>query len=141
MPLAVSHPSPVPDLPNRSGGAVLVVEDHDLIAELLSAILGRAGLLVLHAEDGAAALRLLAEHGPSVRLAMIDFSLPDTNGGELGSRLRELSPGLPVLLTSGREQPGCRAKLAETGPTWFVPKPYKAAQLAAQVQALMMTAA
>jgi DNA-binding response OmpR family regulator len=132
---------PVSDLPTPGGGAVLVVEDDDLIAELLAVVLGRAGLSVLRAGDGSAALRLLAEHGASVRLAMIDFSLPDTNGGELGSRLREVSPGLPLVLTSGRELPGCRAKLAESGPTWFVPKPYKTAQLAAQVQALMKTAA
>ncbi len=140
--LALS-PSPQETRPSPASGAgtLLLVEDQDFIADFLTEIFKRAGLSVLRTDDGAGALRILAEHGAEVRLAMIDQGLPDMHGDELGLRLRELIPRLPVMLTSGREIEACRAKLAESGPTWFVAKPYRTAQLVEQVRALMATAA
>jgi DNA-binding response OmpR family regulator len=72
---------------------------------------------------------------------MIDIGLPDIAGDDLGLALRELVPGLPVILTSGREAENCREKLLASGPTWFAAKPYNPAQLVEQVRALLMTAA
>ncbi|MBC7368315.1 MAG: response regulator [Undibacterium sp.] len=122
-------------------GTLLLVEDQDFIAGYLAEIFTRAGLAVVRTSDGAGALRVLAEQGAEVRLAMIDHGLPDMQGDELCVRLRGLVPGLPVMLTSGRELEGCREKLALSGPTWFAAKPYRTAQLVDQVRALMMTAA
>ncbi len=147
--LAVSPISTEPSRPPGAGGlalgieagTLLLVEDQDFIAGYLTEVFTRAGLPVLRAMDGAGALRIIAEHRSEVRLAMIDHGLPDMNGDELGPRLRELIPGLPVMLTSGREIEGSREKLAASGPTWFVAKPYRTAHLVDQVRALMMTAA
>lgn len=122
-------------------GTLLLVEDQDFIAGYLTEVFARAGLSVLRAGDGAGALRIMAEHRSEVRLAMIDHGLPDMDGGTLCPLLRALVPGLPVMLTSGREIEGCREKLAAGGPTWFVGKPYRTAQLVSQVRALMATAA
>lgn len=122
-------------------GTVLLVEDQEFIAELLMMVFTRAGLSVVRVADGAEALRVLAEEQGKVRLAMIDIGLPDIAGDDLGLALRALVPGLPVILTSGREAENCRERLLASGPTWFAAKPYKTAQLVEQVRALLMTAA
>jgi DNA-binding response OmpR family regulator len=122
-------------------GTILLVEDQEFVAELLMMVFARAGLSVVRVGDGAEALRVLAEERGKVRLAMIDIGLPDIAGDDLGLALRELVPGLPVILTSGREAENCREKLLASGPTWFAAKPYKTAQLVEQVRALLMTAA
>lgn len=135
-------PSPGGSVPVWPGaGTILLVEDQEFIAELLMMVFARAGLSVVRVGDGAEALRVLRDHQGKVRLAMIDIGLPDIAGDDLGLALRELVPGLPVILTSGREAEGCREKLLASGPTWFAAKPYKTAQLVEQVRALLMTAA
>ena len=142
--LALSPRPPEPCPPSCAGvgvGALLLVEDNDSVAGYLTEVFTRAGLAVLRAADGAGAMRILAERGAEVRLAMIDHGLPDLSGDVLGVRLRELVAGLPVMLTSGREIENCREKLSESGPTWFVAKPFRTALLVEQVRALMMTAA
>jgi two-component system cell cycle sensor histidine kinase/response regulator CckA len=127
--------------PSLGAGTLLLVEDQDFIAGYLTEIFTRAGFIVLRTDDGAGALKILAEHGAEVRLAIIDHGLPDMKGDALCVRLRELIPGLPVMLTSGREIEGCREKLEESGPTWFVAKPYRTTQLVEQVRARMTTTA
>jgi len=122
-------------------GSILLVEDQEFIAELLKMVFGRAGLSVVRVGDGAEAIRMVRERRGDLRLAMIDIGLPDIAGDDLGLALRKLVPGLPVILTSGRDMENCREKLLASGPTWFAAKPYKTAQLVEQVRALLMTAA
>ena len=142
IPAEPSQPSSGDALGGASGlGTLLLVEDQDFIAGYLTEVFTRAGLPVLRAADGASALRIMAEHSSEVRLAMIDHGLPDMDGDALCPLLRALIPGLPVMLTSGREIESCREKLAASGPTWFVGKPYRTTQLVNQVRALMATAA
>ena len=145
---SVSSPNPFSDAdtsaaePSWPGaGTILLVEDQEFIAGLLTTVFGRAGLSVVCVADGAEAIRVLREQRHHVRLAMIDIGLPDIAGDDLGLVLRDLVPGLPVILTSGREVEGCRDKLLASGPTWFAAKPYRTPQLVEQVRALLMTAA
>jgi two-component system cell cycle sensor histidine kinase/response regulator CckA len=116
---------------------VLLVEDDQPVAALLSHILARINQRVLHARDGTQCLRLFERQSASVGLVFMDCGLPDAHGGTICRRLRALVPGLPVLLTSGREQPGLVALLAPDGPTAFLPKPYLPGDVLRHVQALL----
>ncbi|MET0533853.1 MAG: ATP-binding protein [Steroidobacter sp.] len=82
---------------------VLVVEDEPSVRSYSIECLQEIGFDVLHAEDGPAALRIIAEH-PEVRLLFTDVGLPRMNGRELADEARKLRPDLPVLFTTGYAQ-------------------------------------
>src|SRR5437867_4131900 len=79
---------------------ILLVEDDEMIATLVKQVIERIQWRVLLAGDGAECDRLMAQHGASIALALVDCGLPDIEGAELCERLRSSQPGLPVLLTS-----------------------------------------
>jgi DNA-binding response OmpR family regulator len=122
-------------------GTVLFVEDEDYIAELVAVILGRAGMRAIRARDGAEALRWAAENHSEISVALVDLCLPDISGDELCRKLRALRPGLPVLLTSGREMENFLPDLEAGGPTGAIAKPYRPAELLKQVRSMLPRAA
>ena len=56
-------------------------------------------------------------------------------------RLRALHPGLPLLLTSGQKQDALFALLGADGPTGFIAKPFKPADVLREVHALLQRVA
>ena len=121
----------------ESLGAVLLVEDDESLSDLLKHLLNRIKVRVLHASTGAAAVAMFAEHRASVALAFVDCHLPDCEGGELCQQLRAIAPGLPLLLSSGRDQRALQSIFASGGPCSFLAKPYMPAEVMAQVKSML----
>jgi DNA-binding response OmpR family regulator len=119
-------------------GAVLLVEDDESLADLLKHLLARMKVTVLHAPTAALALQLFATQKASVALAFVDCHLPDSEGGELCQRLRTLSPNLPLLLTSGRDQRALESVFAAGGPCSFLAKPYMPADVMGRVKSMLL---
>ena len=85
---------------------VLIAEDDDDIALILTRLLKRAGHSVLRAPDGVAALALAVQHRPD--LVLTDLGMPRMDGFELTRAIRE-HPELadtPVVMLSGHLHPG-----------------------------------
>ena len=79
---------------------VLVVDDEQIIADTLAAILTRSGYTALTAYDGAAALEtadLIPPH-----MVITDICMPGMSGIELAIAIRETIPDCKVLLFSGQ---------------------------------------
>jgi len=97
-------PTPPTEDPQAAGVAgctVMLVEDDESLAEVTAELLQSHGARVVHAADAGAALRLL-EGGASVDVMLSDVVMPGPlDGVALARRLRELRPGLPVVLISG----------------------------------------
>lgn len=74
-----------------SGRRVLVVEDDEDSALLMAEILGDHGYSVEVAHDGASALAKAVTFQPEV--AVLDVGLPDMDGYQLATKLRQLVPG------------------------------------------------
>jgi len=79
---------------------VMLVDDHTLVREGIRHVLNDTpGVeVVAEAGDGETALRLAAETRPD--LVVMDLSLPGAGGLEITTRLRELLPGVKVLILS-----------------------------------------
>jgi PAS domain S-box-containing protein len=110
---------------------VLVVDDDATVREVTAGFLSELGHETVEAEDGQTALRVL-ESDPSVRLMVADFAMPRMTGAELSERARAMRPDLPILLVTGYAE---LAALAANIPVLH--KPYRQAELAEQVAALL----
>lgn len=122
-------------------GVVLLVEDEDSLADLVTALLGRMKIRVIRAADGAQALQLFRQHQGEVALAFVDCQLPDCSGADVCNDLRAAWPGLPLLLTSGRDQRALEAHFAVGGPCQFLPKPFMPGDVTRRVSSLLANAA
>ncbi|SEM23886.1 response regulator [Bradyrhizobium sp. OK095] len=115
-------------------GRILLVEDDDEVAALVSEMLGQLGYDVTHAASGAAALGALAD-GRAVDLVFSDIMMPGgMNGVELAREIKRRRTDLPVLLTSGYSEAAVHD--AELAGVQILPKPYHIDELAAALSAV-----
>ena len=121
-----------------SQGTVLLVEDDESLADLLKHLMLRMQVTVLHASTGEMAIQLFRENQGKISLAFVDCHLPDSEGGELCRRLRTISPALPLLLTSGRDQRALEAVFSAGGACSFLAKPYMPADVMGRVRSMLV---
>jgi len=95
-------PKPPPELPLQAPalGTILVVEDEAIVRMLLVDALEEQGYTVLEAEDGNAALGIVASL-ERIDLLATDVGLPGINGRQLAEMARSLQPDLKVLFLTG----------------------------------------
>ncbi len=78
---------------------VLVADDNRGFAELLRALLEDAGHTVVTAYSGLAAIHVVEQE--PVDAAVLDVLIPEISGDAVAERLRQLRPGLPIVLMTG----------------------------------------
>lgn len=101
---------------------VLVVDDHPVVRQGLSALLsGEAWVLRSVEADGvASALRAAADHDPD--LAVVDVGLPDGDGIDLARRLRLEHPRCRVLVLTMTADPDLARQALAAGCSGFLVK-------------------
>lgn len=109
---------------------VLVVEDDEMIRDVITSNLIRAGHQVLEAGSGNEAIAAIADRDTNPELAVLDIGLPDIDGFELVGALRQLPDlaDLPVIFLSGRVGHDDVAAGRELGCTYLT-KPFIASAL------------
>ena len=117
----------------RGSETILVVEDDVRVRRVTTARLRSLGYEAVEAENGAAALRLLAAH-PKIAMLFTDVVMPrGMNGDELAEAALAAKPNLKVLFTSGYAEPA----VARLGAGAWLKKPYTAADLAGKVREIL----
>jgi YesN/AraC family two-component response regulator len=118
---------------------ILLVDDEDLLREGVREILEFSDFQVIEARDGIEALELFAVN--NVDLVISDIVMPNMDGVDFVSRLRESFPDVPILTISGGSRVVSarfgldRALLSGAKESWT--KPFTAAQLLEKVNKLM----
>ncbi len=82
-------------------GRVLIVEDNAQVGEFACQLLEDLGYETTLAPDGASALKQIEEHSGGYDAVFSDVVMPGMGGVDLGRRIIEQWPQLPVILTSG----------------------------------------
>ena len=102
---------------------VLIVDDHPSFRSTARALLEAEGYEVVgEAEDGLSAITAVRELHP--QLVLLDVQLPDIDGFEVASRLRDALDGAApaIVLTSSRDASDFGPLVADCGARGFVPK-------------------
>jgi two-component system cell cycle sensor histidine kinase/response regulator CckA len=103
---------------------VLVVDDEEPVQKLLRRILEQGGYTVLLVADGVEALELYTKLSTEIDLVVLDIIMPQMGGRETYERLREINPGVKVLLSSGYSENGQAQDILAAGARGFLQKPY-----------------
>jgi two-component system, cell cycle sensor histidine kinase and response regulator CckA len=80
---------------------ILMVDDEDLLLTMGKTILSAYGYRVLTANSGQKGLDIFSKGNPAVDMVITDLVMPGMSGRELTEQIRQLSPDLPILCTSG----------------------------------------
>jgi two-component system, OmpR family, response regulator CpxR len=113
---------------------ILIVDDDEELASLLSELLTREGFLVDMQHDGVKGLA--AALGGGYDLLVLDVMLPGMDGFEILRRVRRESR-LPVLMLTARGEDEDRIIGLELGADDYLPKPFNTRELVARVRAIM----
>jgi two-component system response regulator MprA len=114
---------------------ILVVDDDRAVREALRRTLTLADYEVQLAEDGNAAIELIAQSVPDT--VVLDVGLPDVDGLELCRRLRTLGNRVPILMLTARAEVSDRVAGLDAGADDYLVKPFDVDELKARVRALL----
>ncbi len=114
---------------------VLVVEDNNAMRNLIATALDQhLAVDVFEAENGFAALKLIPEN--DFRMILTDINMPDINGLELISFLRQhpVYRDVPILIISTEAAEEDRRRGLAIGATGYLTKPFTESELIDLVQ-------
>jgi DNA-binding response OmpR family regulator len=114
---------------------VLVVEDDDAIAQVLTRSLRMEGYEVRVAEDGIVALE--QAHGFLPDLVVLDLGLPGMDGLEVAKELRNRDDDVPILVLTARDAVESRVEGLDAGADDYLVKPFERQELLARLRALL----
>ncbi|MBA4135708.1 MAG: hypothetical protein C0518_00165 [Opitutus sp.] len=110
-------------------GTVLIVDDENSVREMGGMALRHAGLDVMEAADGFAALALCRDHPEMIDLVLLDLTMPNLSGEETLRRMRMQGVTQKVILMSGYSANEATRRCQQLGAVAFVQKPFELASL------------
>jgi len=99
-----------------------------------------AGYRVLPAAGAAEAIEVVAHTPEKINLLLTDIVMPGKNGRELAEQVEEMSPGIPVLFTSGYTDGEIERRGLLRAGSAFIQKPFTPRALAHAVQKTLAAA-
>lgn len=102
--------------------SIMIVDDHTLIRETWSFLLGRNEGFEVIAEvgDGQRAIEIARDKRPQI--VLLDINMSPLNGFDIIKMIRKLSPGSKVIAVSMHSQPAYAKKMLRLGAKGYVTK-------------------
>ncbi|HXT80913.1 MAG TPA: response regulator transcription factor [Acetobacteraceae bacterium] len=119
----------------QSAGAlrVLVVDDEPGIRRFLRAGLASQGHVVSELEEGLPAIDIVRRGGTD--LVVLDLGLPDIDGIEVITRIRDAGSAVPIIVLSSRSDEAAKVDALDLGADDYVTKPFGIDELLARIRA------
>jgi two-component system KDP operon response regulator KdpE len=116
----------------RSLLRILVVDDEPAILRFLRASLESQGYIVTTAANARTALDMVKRH--TADLVVLDLGLPDVDGLDVVSQIRDGGETLPIIILSSRENESAKVKALDLGADDYVTKPFGIDELLARIR-------
>jgi len=112
-------------MPQGGSETILLVDDEELIRDLGSRILLKAGYSVLTANNGKEALEIYRKEQGRISLVILDLIMPEMGGKQCIQELLKIDSLVKVLLASGYSSARETEKTIESRSRGIVRKPYE----------------
>lgn len=106
---------------------IVVIDDDYAMRLSCEQILGKSGFTVHSYEDGARGLEGVAQLRPL--LVVVDLKMPGLSGLEVIPRIREIDPGIVIVVITGYATIGTAVDAMKAGAYDFLPKPFSPDEL------------
>ena len=133
QPSYLSFKFPVVETPVKAGRSassrvrLLAIDDQTVILDLITAMCQSLDYEVVTAQSGAEGLKLAEQQDFDIILA--DLAMPGASGLDVARRLKEIAPGVPVVLVTGWEVTIQPEQLRAVGIINVLHKPFRIEQL------------
>jgi two-component system OmpR family response regulator len=124
-----------PEQASGAGNRVLVVDDEENIAEVISMALRFQGFEVETAGTGHEAVSLVSRFKP--QLMVLDVMLPDMEGFEVADRLGAQRAGIPIIFLTARDSTEDKIRGLSGGGDDYMTKPFSLEELVARIRAIL----
>jgi DNA-binding response OmpR family regulator len=111
---------------------ILVVDDNKAILDFLLLLLSKNQFAAIGASSGKRCLQIVqSQH---IDLIILDVMMPVMDGLEVCQELKKLTPSIPVILLTARDDMMTRAAAMDLGVSEFVAKPVNNRDLLSRVR-------
>jgi two-component system cell cycle sensor histidine kinase/response regulator CckA len=104
--------------------SILLIDDEDMILDSGEKMLRILGYNVLTARGGKEGLKIYKSYREKIDLVILDMVMPDMNGEEVYSRLKDINQNVKILIASGYSPEGLPKELNIREGVNFIQKPF-----------------
>ena len=116
---------------------ILLVDDEENVLESVEMLIRHLGHDVLTASNGAEGLHLFKQYMEQIDLVITDYEMPLINGARLIQLIRDLVPGIRIILFTGLESKGRVDELNKLKVDSILFKPFTAESLKTEIGQLL----
>jgi CheY-like chemotaxis protein len=117
----------------RGKEVVLLIDDEDPIIDVASKGLKMMGYEVLAARCGEEAVEIYRKNHDRIDLVILDMIMSGVSGGKTYDLLKEINPGVKVILSSGYSMDGEASQIMARGCMGFIQKPFGIKELSPKI--------
>lgn len=114
---------------------VLVIDDETDVLKLVEFLLWNTEYELLKASDAERGLQIVRDQQPAA--VIVDIMMPRMDGFTVLQRIREIKPGMPVIIFTARSTRSDEKKAEELGANGFISKPFNRQKLLAALEAAL----
>ena len=122
---------------SRGSETILLVDDEEMIIGVGQAMLENLGYRVVVANGGEEAIEAVNNMGNEIDLVILDLIMPGIDGGKAFDRIREIQPGMLVILASGYAINDQANEIMRKGCNGFIQKPFNIYELSSKVRKML----
>lgn len=140
--LPLSDRQPLEDAPQiprilKGTETILLVDDEELILEVGSSMLSEIGYEVITSKGGIQAIESLLSEQHRIDMVLLDLIMPGMDGNTTFDKIREISPTMPVILSSGYSINDLATGIMNKGCNGFIQKPFNLSELSQKIRLVL----